>query len=118
MPCIKRHKQWSQCNGIRDPALYIKRSDLATPHGIDHDYNYLTSIERQLDNADRNALERGVSIQDAPSDPRIWRAKGLDGPKKGEEPLRKALESCGVAIKRAPEGMGRKKQNTTHWHKR
>lgn len=96
----------------------MKRSHLATPRGIDHDYNYLTSIERQLDNAERDANHRGIIIHDAVAAEGNWKAKGLDGPKKGEESMRKAAERCGVIIERAPDGMSRRRHNATHWHKK
>lgn len=96
----------------------MKKSQLATPKGIDHDYNYLTSIERQIDSAERDAKYRGFIIDNGNTDHGNWRAKGLDGPKKGEEPLRRATERCGVIIERAPEGMSRRKQNVTRWQKR
>ncbi len=112
LPCIKRHKQWAQCNGTRDPAAYVKRADLATPSGIDRDYNYLTSIEREFDRAERDATSRGVSLAE-------------EGPKrknrdyaKGEAALEAAIEKCGVIVVKAPKGMSRAKQNKTHWSKK
>ena len=96
----------------------MKRSHLATPRGIDHDYNYLTSIERQLDTAERDANYRGLIIHDATATSGNWKAKRLDGPKKGEEPMRKAFERCGVIVERAPNGMSRRRHNATYWHKR
>ena len=118
LPCAKRHKQWSQCNGIRDPSIYVKRSDLATPKGIDHDYNYLTSIERQIDNAERDAHERGFLLENHGSGKEGWKRQGLDGPRKGEMPTKAAIERCGVIVERAPEGMARRKQNATNWDKK
>ena len=103
---------------MRDPAVYMKRNDLATPSGIDHDYNYLTSIERQLDNAERNALERGYLLESQNNEIPTWKQKGLNGPKKGEMPMKAALEKCGVIVERAPEGMARRKQNETGWDKK
>ena len=44
--------------------------------------------------------------------------RSLDGVKKGDEPLRRAMERCGVIVERAPEGMAKNKQNTTIWHKK
>ncbi|KAL8802970.1 MAG: hypothetical protein Q9182_003458 [Xanthomendoza sp. 2 TL-2023] len=111
LTCIKRHKQWASCNGIRDPAAYLKPRELATPKGIDHDYNYLTSIERQLDNAERNADSRGILLY---SD----NQKKLHHPVKGEVPLENAIKQCRVVIDRAPKGMSRHKQNETHWDRR
>ncbi|KAL8792113.1 MAG: hypothetical protein Q9195_005288 [Heterodermia aff. obscurata] len=93
----------------------VIRRDLATPKGIDHDYNYLTSIERQLDNAEREATGRGFLLQDERPG---WRQQGLDGPKKGEIPMKAAIEKCGAIVERAPEGMARQKQNATLWDRK
>lgn len=83
----------------------MKRADLATPKGIDHDYNYLTSIEREIDHAERDASSRGVVLEEARS---RYRNK-----LKGEVKLESALERCGVIIAKAPKGMTRSKQNDT-----
>jgi len=106
LPCIKRHKQWAECNGVRDPSAYIKHKDLATPKGIDHDYNYLTSIERELDHAEKNATSRGVVLEEDVR-PRGQRYG------KGEMALEAAFERCGVTVVRAPKGMSRSKLNAT-----
>jgi len=105
LTCIKRHKQWAQCNGVRDPSVYIKRADLATPKGIDHDYNYLTSIEREIDHAERDASSRGVVLEE-----NLNKNKNKQ---KGEVHLETAIEGCGVIITKAPKGMSRSKQNYT-----
>ena len=96
----------------------MKRSQLATPKGIDHDYNYLTSIERQIDTAERDARYRGFVLDDGITDIGEWKSRGLDGPMKGEELMKKASKRCGVIVERAPEGMSRRKQNTTSWHRK
>ncbi|KAL8718207.1 MAG: hypothetical protein Q9225_004634 [Loekoesia sp. 1 TL-2023] len=115
LPCLKRHKQWASCNGIRDPAAYVKRSDLATPKGIDHDYNYLTSIERQFDIAERNFESRGIVLYDeSPNGAKRKRHK----PAKGEIPLENAIKQCRVVVDKAPKGMSRQRQNATHWDKK
>ena len=96
----------------------MKRNDLVTPSGIDHDYNYLTSIERQLDNAERDAIERGFLLENENSKIPAWRQRGLNGPKKGEMPMKAAIEKCGVIVEQAPEGMARRKQNATYWDRK
>ncbi|KAL9609271.1 MAG: hypothetical protein Q9167_005940 [Letrouitia subvulpina] len=96
----------------------MKRADLATPRGIDHDYNYLTSLERQLDNAERDAGERGIVLENETSRKRSWRERGLKRPPKGEIPLEAAIKRCRVVIDRAPDGMSRHKQNQTHWSRK
>ena len=84
----------------------MKRADLATPKGIDHDYNYLTSIERELDFAEKNALSRGFVLEE---EKKIQRRN----PVKGETQLNAALERQRVIVTRAPKGMTRSKQNGT-----
>lgn len=83
----------------------MKRSDLATPKGIDHDYNYLTSIERELDYADKNAASRGLVLEEE----KRWSKQ----PVKGETQFNAAVERCGVIVAKAPKGMTRSKQNQT-----
>ena len=99
----------------------MKIKDLATAKGIDHDYNYLTSIEREFDRAEKEARSRGIVLEDAAvghSDTRDWKSRGLNGPVKGEVAMKAALEQCKVIIARAPKGMARNKQNQTSWHKK
>lgn len=83
----------------------MKRAELATPKGIDHDYNYLTSIERELDNAEKNAASRGLVLEEE-------RKKG-NKLVKGEKQFNAAIERCMVVVANAPKGMTRSKQNTT-----
>ncbi|KAL9585480.1 MAG: hypothetical protein Q9212_001513 [Teloschistes hypoglaucus] len=110
-----RHKQWASCNGIRDRAAYVKRKDLATPKAVDHDYNYLTSIERQFDIAERHAESRGICLyHDRQAEARKRPAR----PTKGEIPLRAAIQQNRVIVDRAPKGMSRQKQNNTYWDSR
>lgn len=83
----------------------MKRADLATPKGIDHDYNYLTSIEREFDHAERNAISRGFMLEEE-------RRRGKQ-PAKGETQFNAAIERCGVVVAKAPKGMTRSKRNAT-----
>ena len=84
----------------------MKRAELATPKGIDHDYNYLTSIEREIDFAEKNALSRGFVLEEENTVKRR-------NPAKGETKLNAALERQRVIVTRAPKGMTRSKQNGT-----
>lgn len=115
LPCQKRHKQWASCSGLRDPAAYIKRSDLATPKGIDHDYNYLTSIERQLDTAERDCESRGILLFD---NNRNGAGKKRHQSAKGEVVLESAIKQRRVVVDKAPKGLSRQKQNATRWDKK
>lgn len=83
----------------------MKRADLATAKGIDHDYNYLTSIERVFDRAEKDAISRGVVLEEE--------RRRSKQPVKGEIQFNAALERCGVDVVKAPKGMTRSKQNQT-----
>lgn len=103
LPCYKRHQKWAQCSGKRDPTVYVKRSKLYTAAGVDHDYNFITGIERGLDDAERKLEDHGLQPES--------HAKGP----KHEGSLRNAIQSTKVIIEHAPRGMSRQKQNKTHW---
>ncbi|OJD15311.1 hypothetical protein AJ78_04428 [Emergomyces pasteurianus Ep9510] len=124
LPCSKRHKLWSQCSGVRDPAAYLKRKDLATPVAFDKDFNFLSGIERYVERAERDAENRGIELarEDVDGDGdggrrQQWRKKTASV-KKGEVGLLKGIESAGVRVVRAPKGMSRRKQNMSYWHKK
>ncbi|KAF2691024.1 hypothetical protein K458DRAFT_438734 [Lentithecium fluviatile CBS 122367] len=101
LPCYKRHQQWAQCTGKRDPTKYVKKSQLATPAGIDHDFNYLTSVERELERADRHVEGRDSG-----------NASALQ--KKGRNITDRHFADAGVTVIRAPKGLSRQKVNKTH----
>ncbi|EEP75485.1 predicted protein [Uncinocarpus reesii 1704] len=114
LPCSKRHKLWSQCSGVRDPAAYLKRKELATPAAFDKDFNFITGIERRLERADRDAEHRGIVLDD---DGRK-RKKRRSGEFAQEEALLKRIERSGVEMLRAPKGMTRSRQNHSTWSKK
>ncbi|KAF3034998.1 hypothetical protein E8E12_003908 [Didymella heteroderae] len=81
----------------------MKKSELATPAGIDHDYNFLSGIERDLEMADKSVAERGLDI-------------GLNGRPNGNQSQKMdwQFSAAGVKVIRAPKGMSRAKENKTH----
>ena len=81
----------------------MKKSELATPAGIDHDYNFLTRIERDLQRADKQVEDRGL---DNPSDPRRNAGARL--------PSDQNFATAGVTVIQPPKGMSRQKENKTH----
>lgn len=56
LPCTQRHKAWSSCTGRRDPTAFMPVSKLKTPAGVDHDYNFLSAIERARERTQRDLL--------------------------------------------------------------
>jgi len=97
---------------MRDPAAYLKRSELATPKSFDQDFNFISGIERTIERADRDATSRGVQLRGD------HKAGRRDGPAKGELQLQRARERCGVIIEKAPVGMSRNTNNKTSWNKK
>ncbi|KAI8936576.1 hypothetical protein NX059_006976 [Plenodomus lindquistii] len=102
LPCYKRHQQWAQCSGKRDPTKFVKKSQLVTPAGIDHDFNFLSGIERDLEKA-----ERAVSA--TTDDPSESSAKLHHGKINYHR-----LEAAGVRVIRAPQGLSRQRENKSH----
>ncbi|KAF4237741.1 hypothetical protein CNMCM6805_006798 [Aspergillus fumigatiaffinis] len=134
LPCSRRHKLWSQCSGVRDPAAYLKRSELATESAFDRDFNFITKIERSLERAGREAEDRGIPLSGTTAaDPAVL---GLeheqDGPDaeagrkrkrpeqggfvKGEAGFLRGAQNAGVRVIRAPRGMSRNKANASKWN--
>lgn len=128
LPCTRRHKLWSQCSGVRDPAAYLKRSELATESAFDRDFNFITGIERSMERAERDVENRGIELargqaaEDAdtevaqepgPGRKRKFPGKGLV---KGEAGFLRGAEAGAVKVLRAPRGMTRNKENSSRWH--
>jgi hypothetical protein len=82
----------------------VKKSELATPAGIDHDYNYLKSVERTIDHASREAIDRGVNGNAS----KVF-GRGLHP----ESLLQRYLTTNRISVTRAPRGMSRQKSNQT-----
>ncbi|KAJ5900906.1 uncharacterized protein N7473_004976 [Penicillium subrubescens] len=134
LPCTRRHKLWSQCSGVRDPAAYLKRSELATEVAFDRDFNFITGIERSLERAERDVENRGIELargqvpqgeegqDDASSGTGAVSGAGrkrkhpTQGLVKGEAGFLRGAEAGLVKVLRAPRGMSRNKQNTSRWH--
>lgn len=85
----------------------MKKSQLATPAGIDHDYNFLTGIERGIERAEKQ-VEGGAF--GTPSDPRH------DATARG--PTDQQFLAAGVTVIRAPKGLSRQKENKTRRSKK
>lgn len=113
---------------MRDPAAYVKRSDLANDAAaFDRDFNFLTGVERAVERAGRVVREGWVE------DPALMmgEGEGVDdggggGMKKkkvevlgkGEVPFLRGVEESGVGLVRAPRGMARRRENESAWSKK
>lgn len=88
----------------------MKRSQLATPAGIDQDYNYLKSVERSIEHASRETSDRGVGG-------RSLNVKGSERGLHPESALQRYLSTNRINVERAPKGMSRQKTNQTRFTK-
>ena len=106
LACVKRHKLWSQCSGVRNPAAYRKRSELVTPASVDQDYNFITAVERSLARTDDEAAERGIGFD----------TDGRGKFVKGQRRTNVEIANSGAIVLKAPEGMSRNKENRSRWN--
>ncbi|OTA87067.1 hypothetical protein M434DRAFT_35510 [Hypoxylon sp. CO27-5] len=132
LTCVKKHKKWSSCNGERDPTVYIPREKLKTDAGIDHDYNFLTKIERSVERTEKILREEKDILpqEDTTSrQPPNKRARLHKGRSRGrvtfEENSRRwdrnsiqRMRQLGINVTSLPYGMTRAKENKTSWNKR
>lgn len=79
---------------------------MATPSGLDRDYNYLKGVERQIDYATQDVDERGIGVKSVTSKNvlRGWR---------NDSALQRYLAQNNITIEHAPKGMSRQKSNQT-----
>ncbi|KAJ4858838.1 HIT zinc finger domain-containing protein [Trichoderma breve] len=132
LKCITTHKAWSQCSGERDQTAYVAKSKLATAAGIDHDYNFLHSIEMASERAERVLVEDKGIIQKDELRPLTveevrWKV-GRDGRKRkvlitrvlkqskerlADKLLASKLKKLNTVVVSAPQGMTRQKENNT-----
>jgi hypothetical protein len=142
LPCSRRHKLWSSCSGIRDPTTFKPRSELLTPSGVDHDYNFLHSIETKIERSEKVIVEERNLVKKAElraarrglpehnsleggkrngkrNNKRSQRGKLLGNPNlaPGEQLIDNCLRLMGIRVIRAPKGMIRRTENATNWSK-
>ena len=84
----------------------MKKNQLATPAGLDQDYNYLKKIERTIDRASQDSKERhgGKTLASTRNAARGWQP---------DSSLQKYLMEHRIQVERAPKGMTRQKLNHT-----
>jgi len=84
----------------------MKRNQLATPAGLDQDYNYLKKVERTIDRASQDSKERHgrKTLASTRNASRGWQP---------DSSLQKYLIEHRIQVERAPKGMTRQKLNHT-----
>ncbi|KAK7743423.1 hypothetical protein SLS62_010567 [Diatrype stigma] len=130
LTCIKKHKNWSSCNGERDPTVYVPVSKLRTDAGIDHDYNFLTKIERSVEIAEKILRdERDILPHEDTQQHNNKRARLHKGKSRGKVTLNEnsrrwdrnslqRMQRLGIHVSCLPIGMSRSKENKSSYNKR
>ncbi|PBP18808.1 hypothetical protein BUE80_DR010490 [Diplocarpon rosae] len=127
LDCSKRHKIRSMCDGIRDPTVYRPISEVATPWGLDHDYNFLHGIETRISRSEKvliedlelvteQELERARAGETEEAYARRTGKKTRELP--GQACIERVLKEERIRIIKAPKGMRRNKENATNWHRK
>ncbi|KAI1811010.1 hypothetical protein GGS20DRAFT_139806 [Poronia punctata] len=130
LACVKKHKTWSSCNGERDATAFVQLGKLKTDAGIDHDYNFLTKIERSVERAERILRDdRDILPQEKPNPPphkktRFGKGQSRgrtlvdEGPRRLERNVIQRMRDLGIHVSSLPYGMIRAKENNTSWNRR
>ncbi|EPE25646.1 HIT/MYND zinc finger-like protein [Glarea lozoyensis ATCC 20868] len=128
LKCSRRHKLWSSCSGVRDPTTFKPRSELLTPSGVDHDYNFLHSIEAKIERSEKEIVEDRKLVSESElreargGVERKHKGRSSNQDRKynllpGEVLIDKCLRLMGIRVMRAPVGMARRRENKTNWSK-
>jgi hypothetical protein len=123
LACSRKHKLWADCSGVRDPTVFKPRSELLTPSGVDHDYNFLHAIEHGIERKEKEIVEERKLVLKRELD--VARNGGEDERQRkrhkklqeapGEAPARRALEVGRIRVEKAPKAMKRAVENETSW---
>lgn len=112
--------------------MFIPREKLKTDAGVDHDYNFLTKIERTVERTEKILREEREILPEEDTSarpPPNKRARLHKGQSRGrvtfEENSRKwdrnsiqRMRQLGIKVSSLPYGMTRSKQNKTSWNRR
>ncbi|KAK4179454.1 hypothetical protein QBC36DRAFT_375933 [Triangularia setosa] len=142
LACSKKHKTRADCDGVRNPREFMPIHELRTPRGIDHDFNFLSSIERDRLRAERDIVEVRQLMDPKELHPptqaeeeklfrKIWDGDKLsfeivdkqqqqnNNQNNGIMPqLRRRLKNLDIEVVYMPKGMSRQRENKTSWNKR
>ncbi|KAL3421489.1 HIT zinc finger [Phlyctema vagabunda] len=89
-----------------------------TPSGIDHDYNFLHSIEHKIERSEKEIIEeRGLVDKKELQAARTGIHSRRRRQNKGDENIHRRLIETRTRVDRAPTGMKRNLENETSWSK-
>lgn len=146
VPCIKKHKTRAGCDGRRNPRAFVPLSRLRTDAGVDHDFNFLSSIERARQRSEKDLVEvrqlltekdlrppnedklfqkvwYGDDLRHIPlkSQPHAKHGRSQEGPvfiDGFDKHVRRRLRYLDIEAVTMPKGMARQRENKTAWNRR
>ncbi|KAK4213259.1 Box C/D snoRNA protein 1, partial [Rhypophila decipiens] len=142
LPCIKKHKSRTECSGRHNPTAFVPIEKLRTPAGIDHDYNFISAIDRAKQRAQRDIVEElGLLREDElhPKDEdgafyKVWKGDQLlhipnkhQDRRRERQPgdrdrfdkaVRRRLRALDIDARPMPKGMTRQKENLTTFNRK
>ncbi len=148
LPCIQKHKARADCDGLRNPRAFLPLAQLKTDAGIDHDFNFLSSIERARQRAEKDVVEARHLLSEKELHPpddtklfqKVWYGDELhhlpaqaQGYKRHGRPpqdggpsfiaafdkhVRRRLRYLDIEAVTMPKGMARQRENKTAWNRR
>ncbi|KAK1772316.1 hypothetical protein QBC33DRAFT_520829 [Phialemonium atrogriseum] len=98
LACVRKHKAWASCSGERDPAAFVPRAQLCSDAGVDHDYNFISSIERARDRFEKEVTSGGRGL---------LTEKDIRGPEGGGDDKRFEKVWYGDQLHHVPTSRGR-----------
>lgn len=144
--CVQKHKARADCDGIRNPRAFMPLSQLKTDSGIDHDFNFLTSIERARQRAEKDIVEarqllsekelrprdedklfrkvwQGDELRHVPVQPQSYKKNGrpqeaLTAIDGFDKHVRRRLRYLDIEAITMPKGMARQRENKTAFNRR
>ncbi|KAK4227649.1 Box C/D snoRNA protein 1 [Podospora fimiseda] len=139
--CIQKHKTRADCDGQRNPRAFVPITQLKTAAGIDHDFNFISSIERARERAEKEIIEarhllseKEIHHDRAKEDKvfqKVWRGDQLEHipvsrPRQNDhmdvvgfdKSVRRRLRQLDLEVINMPKGMSRPKQNFTSFNRR
>ncbi|KAK4189882.1 Box C/D snoRNA protein 1 [Podospora australis] len=140
--CIQKHKSRADCDGVRNPRAFIPATQLRTPAGLDHDFNFISAIERARRRNETEVIEVRQLLNDKeihlPKEleskqfEKVWHGDELhhvpnqhgnrhsvqDGAASFDKNVRRRLRQHDIEVVNMPKGMSRQKENTTSWNRK
>uniref|UniRef100_A0A7S2R9K0 Box C/D snoRNA protein 1 n=1 Tax=Mucochytrium quahogii TaxID=96639 RepID=A0A7S2R9K0_9STRA len=114
--CVKKHKETTGCSGVRDKTKFVDIKEFSDKT-LRSDLRFLEEVEREADSAKRDISSVGADMNDKSRHTKRSRNSFYKLPRRLQE-LVKQAEFRGVELLLMPNGMTRRKENTTYFERK